>query len=198
SFPGLNFTPMTPQFGDNIIHCMSLSKAGLPGERIGIAIGNPKWIEVLQSFQTNACIHASRYGQALVARAINSGVLVNISKNVICPHYQSKFEIVESTLNKLMPKDFPWFLHLGEGAIFSWLWLRDLPITDSQLYQKLKEVSVIVVPGSSFFPGLRQEWEHKHQCIRISLTATNEEIKTGMERLAQMVQEIYQNSVVSI
>ena len=45
-FPCLNFTTMNPQFGDNIIHCMSLSKAGLPGERIGIAIGNKKWIQV--------------------------------------------------------------------------------------------------------------------------------------------------------
>jgi len=57
-FPALNFTEMTPQFGDNIIHCLSLSKAGLPGERIGIAIGNPQLIRILESFQTNACIHS--------------------------------------------------------------------------------------------------------------------------------------------
>ena len=35
-FPALNFTEMKPVFGENIIHCISLSKAGLPGERIGV------------------------------------------------------------------------------------------------------------------------------------------------------------------
>ena len=49
-FPALNFTEMTPQFDDNIIHCMSLSKAGLPGERIGIAIGDAQLIQILGVF----------------------------------------------------------------------------------------------------------------------------------------------------
>ena len=64
-------------------------------------------------------------------------------------------------------------------------------MTDWDLYQKLKEVGVIVVPGSSFFPGLKTEWEHKQQCIRISLTATDQEITEGMKRLAQVVESIY-------
>jgi Alanine-alpha-ketoisovalerate (or valine-pyruvate) aminotransferase len=67
------------------------------------------------------------------------------------------------------------------------LWLKDLPMTDWALYQSLKKVGVIVVPGSSFFPGLREEWSHKQQCIRISLTATDEDIKEGIERLAKMI-----------
>ena len=195
-FPALNFTAMTPQFGDNILHCMSLSKAGLPGERIGIAIGNPKLIEVLESFQTNACIHSPRYGQAIAARAIASGKLADISLNVIRPHYQRKLEILESTLAESMPTELPWFLHRGEGAIFAWLWLKDLPITDWDLYQELKKVGIIVVPGSSFFPGLREEWQHKQECIRISLTATESEIATAMRRLAKVVEGVYQKSLV--
>jgi valine--pyruvate aminotransferase len=190
-FPALNFSSMTPIFGKNIIHCSSLSKAGLPGERIGIAIGDPQIIQVLESFQTNACIHASRYGQAIAARAIASGSLAKIATNVISPFYKHKFEIVETTLAEAMPQNLPWFLHKGEGAIFSWLWLRDLPITDWEFYQELKKVGVIVVPGNSFFPGLREEWRHKHECIRISLTASDEEISTAMRRLAEVVEKVY-------
>jgi valine--pyruvate aminotransferase len=196
-FPALNFTDMTPVFGENIIHCMSLSKAGLPGERIGIAIGDEKLIRVLESFQTNLCIHSSRYGQAIAARAISSGAIADISTGVIRPYYQNKFTVVESSLDAAMPKDLPWFLHRGEGAIFAWLWLEDLPITDWELYQQLKQVGVIVVPGSSFFPGLNENWPHKQQCIRISLTANDEEIATGMQRLAKVVQEVYQRAIVS-
>lgn len=196
-FPALNFTEMTPVFGDNILHCMSLSKAGLPGERIGIAIGNEKWIEALECFQANMSLHSSRYGQAIAAFAINSGALVEISHTVIRPFYQNKFTVLETSLEQAMPKNLPWFLHRGEGAIFAWLWLEDLPITDWEFYQRLKQVGVIIVPGSTFFPGLEEEWAHKHQCFRISLTGSDEEIATGMQRLAKVAEEAYQRAVVS-
>ena len=185
-FPSLNFTPMQPQFGDNIIHCLSLSKAGLPGERIGIAIADKKWIQLLESFQTNASIHSPRYGQAIAAKAISSGRLAEISTNIIRPHYHKKLEILATTLDKAMPQDRSWFLHQGEGAIFAWLWLQDLPMSDWEFYQELKKVGVITVPGSTFFPGLREDWSHKTQCLRISLTATESEIATAMKRLAEV------------
>ncbi|MEO0835042.1 MAG: valine--pyruvate transaminase [Cyanobacteria bacterium J06642_3] len=194
-FPALNFTPMKPQFGDNIIHCMSLSKAGLPGERIGIAIGDSKLIQILESFQTNACIHSSRYGQAIAARAIASGRLADLATNVIRPHYQRKIELLATTLDAAMP-DIPWYLHQAEGAIFAWLWLKDLPMTDWEFYQELKQVGVIAVPGSTFFPGLRDKWQHKQECLRISLTATEAEIAEAMKRLAQVAARVYQKSRV--
>lgn len=189
-FPALNFTEMTPIFGGNVLHCMSLSKAGLPGERIGIAIGDEHLIEVLESFQTNLCIHSSRYGQAIAARAIASGALATLSETVIRPFYQQKFKILEATLDAAMP-DLPWYLHQGEGAIFAWLWLDQLPGNDWALYQKLKEVGVIVVPGSTFFPGLRAEWAHKHQCLRISLTGSDADLAIAMQRLAIAVEQTY-------
>ncbi len=197
-FPALNFTDMTLMFGDNIIHCMSLSKAGLPGERIGIAIGNEQVIQVMESFQTNMSLHSSRYGQAIAALAIKSGALADIATHVIRPFYQSKFTVLETTLDQAMPKDLPWFLHRGEGAIFAWLWLQDLPISDWDFYQQLKQVGVIVVPGNSFFPGLQEDWAHKHQCLRISLTASDEELKIGMQRLAKVAEQVYEQSAVSI
>lgn len=197
-YPALNFTEMTPVFGDNIIHCMSLSKVGLPGERIGIAIGDAQIIQVLESFQTNTCLHPSRYGQAIAARAIDSGALADIATNVIRPFYQNKFTVLETTLDQAMPKDLPWFLHRGEGAIFAWLWLQDLPISDWEFYQQLKQVGVIVVPGNSFFPGLQEDWPHKHQCLRISLTASDEELSTGMQRLAKVAEQVYEQSAVSV
>ncbi|MEM9218816.1 MAG: valine--pyruvate transaminase [Cyanobacteria bacterium P01_F01_bin.150] len=190
-FPALNFTEMQPILAPNVVHCLSLSKAGLPGERIGIAIGDPAVIQVLEAFQTNLCIHSARYGQAIAARAIRSGALAQISRDVIRPHYQDKMAVLEQTLDAVMPSNLPWFLHRGEGAIFAWLWLKDLPSTDWDVYQALKAVDVIVVPGHSFFPGLQGEWEHTRQCFRISLTATKDEIAIAMKRLAQVVEQVY-------
>jgi valine--pyruvate aminotransferase len=195
-FPALNFTEMTPIFGHNIVHCTSMSKAGLPGERIGITLADEAIIEVLESFLTNLCLHSSRYGQAIAARAIRSGALVELSERVIRPHYQHKFAVLEKALDAAMPSDLPWFLHRGEGSIFAWLWLKDLPMRDWEFYQRLKQVGVIVVPGSPFFPGLRDDWSHMHECFRISLTASDAELETAMQRLAQVVEHVYQPAVV--
>ncbi|MEM9541831.1 MAG: valine--pyruvate transaminase [Cyanobacteria bacterium P01_E01_bin.42] len=190
-YPALNFTEMRPILGDNIVHCLSLSKAGLPGERIGVAIASPEIIDILDGFQNNSCIHSPRYGQAIAAKAIASGRLAELSKTIIRPHYQQKLEVLETTLEAALPQDLPWFLHRGEGSVFAWLWLQNLPITDLDLYQKLKETGVILVPGSTFFPGLQEEWEHKHQCLRISLTATPEDIVKGMKKLAEAIVRVY-------
>lgn len=190
-FPALNFTEMTPLFGDNLVHCMSLSKAGLPGERLGVVVGSPSVIQTLEAFQTNFCIHSSRYGQAIATRAIQSGQLAQLSASVIRPHYREKFGVLEASLDAAMPGDRPWYLHKGEGAIFAWLWLDELPMSDWAFYQALKKVGVIVVPGSSFFPGLAEDWPHKHQCVRISLTATKEELEQAMGRIGEVVQGIY-------
>ncbi len=195
-YPALNFTDMTPVFSDNIVHCMSLSKAGLPGERLGIAIGDPAIIQTLECFQTNLCIHSSRYGQAIAARAIASGELARLSEQVIRPYYQDKFAVLEAALAQAMPRDRPWYLHRGEGAIFAWLWFDQLPITDSELYQQLKQRGGIVVPGHPFFPGLQDDWPHTHQCIRISLTADRDALVTAMGRLGQLVTQLYQGQGV--
>ncbi len=190
-FPALNFSAMTPMFGGSVVHCLSLSKAGLPGERIGVAIADESIIQVLDAFQTNLCIHSPRYGQAIAARAIASGALAQISEQVIRPHYQRKMNILEETLDAALPKDLPWFLHQGEGAIFAWIWFQDLPITDRELYQALKAQDVIAVPGEPFFPGLREPWPHTQQCLRMSLTATEADIAIAMKRLATVVEQVY-------
>ncbi|MEO0854215.1 MAG: valine--pyruvate transaminase, partial [Cyanobacteria bacterium J06648_11] len=196
-FPNLTYTDMQPIWADNVIHCMSLSKAGLPGERIGIAIGHPDLLLALESFQTNAAIHSSRFGQAIAARAITSGELARLAASVIKPHYQTKFDRLEAAFDREMPDDVPWYLHKGEGAIFAWLWLKDAPITDVEIYNEIKQERVIVVPGGSFFPGLeREDWEHKQQCLRISLTATPEEIEAGVAAIARVVNRVYNSSRV--
>jgi valine--pyruvate aminotransferase len=193
-YPALNFTPMTPMFGENIVHCMSLSKAGLPGERLGIAIGDPQVIHVLECFLTNLCIHSSRYGQAIAARAIASGALAQVSATVIRPYYQDKFAVLEAALAEAMPDDVPWYLHRGEGSIFAWIWFDQLPITDWQLYQQLKQRDVIVVPGNAFFPGIREPWPHTQQCLRISLTAEGQDIRAAMGQLGEVVRTVYQSA----
>jgi valine--pyruvate aminotransferase len=190
-YPALNFKEMQPVFGPNVIHVVSLSKTGLPGERIGVAIGDEKWIEVLESFATNIAIHSARFGQALATKAIKSGELAQLSKEVVRPFYQNKLEEIKVACHKYLNPDLTWYLHDCQGGMFAWLWLENLPITDQELYTKLKEKGVIVVPGSGFFPGLQHDWQHSHECIRLSLTSTQESINEGVRILSEMLQELY-------
>jgi valine--pyruvate aminotransferase len=196
-FPNLVYTEMAPVWAENVIHCMSLSKAGLPGERVGIAVGDERHLAVLESFQSNANIMSSRYGQAIAAEAIRSGELARLSEEVIRPHYRCKLALAEAAFDRELPEDLPWHLHLGEGGLFVWLWLQDLPVSDTVLYHRIKREGVLVVPGSFFFPGLEEEWDHKVQCLRVSLTATDEEIEFGAHAIARAVEEAYGSEVVA-
>jgi valine--pyruvate aminotransferase len=64
-------------------------------------------------------------------------------------------------------------------------------MSDWEFYQQLKQAGVIVVPGSTFFPGFKGDWSHQQQCVRISLTASHEDLALGMQRLAEVTQQVY-------
>ncbi len=194
-FPAMNFVEMNPIIHDNIIHCMSLSKAGLPGERIGIAIGKSDFIKVMEAFQSNILIHSSRLGQRMVVNTLKNGKLPGISANYIRTHYKQKHDYLKNLLTTRMPDDIPWYLHKAEGSLFGWLWLEGLPFSDNDLYNKLKAENLIVVPGGSFFHGNRS-CPHNQECIRISLTATDEELKKGIDILSSVVKKVYSSDFI--
>lgn len=189
-FPNLAFTEIAPVLDDHVVYCMSLSKAGLPGERIGIAVGPARYLDALRAFLTNAVIHSSRFGQALAARAIGSGDLMRVSDAVVRPHYRQKFELARRLLSQAMPP-IDWYLHEFEGGLYAWLWLKDLPVSDIELYDEIKKERTFVVPGSFFFPAIDPDWRHKHECIRISLTASDAEIEKGIAAIARTAARVY-------
>lgn len=192
-FPNLAFAEIQPFRGDNVVYGMSLSKAGLPGERIGIAIGPSRYLDVVRAFLANAVLHSSRFGQAIAARAIDSGDLVRVSESSIGPYYRKQFELLRGLLLRAMP-NAEWYLHKFEGALFAWLWLKDLPISDIELYNEIKKERVFVVPGSFFFPGIDNRWKHKQECVRISLTANDEEIAKGAAAIARVAARLYRGT----
>jgi valine--pyruvate aminotransferase len=187
-FPNLAYSEMTPVFDEHIIHCVSLSKAGLPGERVGIAIAHEKYIEALEPFLSNSGIHSSRFGQALAAKTFLSGKLEALSASVVKPLYQRKLELFREALHVHLPSDLNWYLHRVEGSLFAWLWIETQEMQDLEMYQRLKERGLLCVPGSTFFPGLRDEFSHKHRCLRFSMTAPDEDLISAAAILAAELQ----------
>jgi valine--pyruvate aminotransferase len=187
-FPNLAYSEMSPVFDEHIVHCVSLSKAGLPGERVGIAIAHERYIEALEPFLSNSGIHSSRFGQALAAKTFLSGKLEALSASVVKPLYQRKLELFREALHDHLPPDLNWYLHRVEGSLFAWLWVETQQMHDLEMYQQLKERSLLCVPGSTFFPGLREEFPHKHRCLRFSMTAPDEDLVTAAAVLAAELQ----------
>ncbi|WOI61859.1 valine--pyruvate transaminase [Streptomyces fradiae] len=187
-FPRIGETRGEPALDENVVHCFSASKAGLPGERIGFAVGAPRHIAPLASFMSNSVLHAPRLAQAALARVLADGRLDDVVHNAITPHYREKRLLAEKLLAERMPSDVDWRLHSGEGGMFCWLWVDHDWFDDVTLYRELKERRVFVVPGRHFFVdplGTPGPGPHATRCFRLSLSADEATLAEGVTRLAR-------------
>ncbi len=192
-FPDILFTPATPIYEGNMIYVMSLSKIGLPSTRTSIVIANPEIVKALSALNAIISLSTGTVGQYLIKNLIESGEVLDLARNTIKPFYQKKSEAAIKTLHQHLRNDIPWHLHKSEGALFLWLWCENMPITSMELYERLKKRGVIVVPGEYFFPGFTEDWQHRHECIRISYSMKDEVVQKGLEIIADEINSIYRH-----
>lgn len=189
-FPNIIFTDVTPIWNKHTILCMSLSKLGLPATRTGIVIANEAVIKAISGINAISSLAPSSFGAALALELIQSGEIIRLSQEVIKPYYQQKAEQAVAHLwQELVGVDF--FIHKAEGALFLWLWFRDLPITSQELYERLKHRGVLVVPGHYFFPGLPEAWPHKQECIRVTYAQDEAVVRAGLRIIGEEVKRAY-------
>ncbi|WP_039658666.1 MULTISPECIES: valine--pyruvate transaminase [Pantoea] len=192
-FPGIIFSEVRPLWNPNIILCMSLSKLGLPGARCGIIIADEKTITALSNMNGIISLAPGSIGPAIANEMIRRGDLLRLSEEVIKPFYHQKVQQTIAILRRYLPEE-RCLIHKPEGAIFLWLWFRDLPITTELLYQRLKARGVLMVPGHFFFPGLEQAWPHTHQCMRMNYVPDAENIERAVQILAEEVEIAWRDS----
>ena len=68
---------------------------------------------------------------------------------------------------------------------------EDLPISSRELYRRLKQHGVLVVPGEDFFVGLDDNWQHQHECIRVSYASDAESVRKGVAIISAEVTRAY-------
>jgi valine--pyruvate aminotransferase len=66
-----------------------------------------------------------------------------------------------------------------------------MPITSEELYRRLKDRGTIVVSGHYFFPGLAEDWPHRHECIRVSYTMRDDVVRRGVDAIAEEVKRAF-------
>ncbi len=185
-FPQILFTDVQPMWNENIIMCMSMSKLGLPGIRTGVIVASEEIIDAVGSVNSVLSLSVPSVGAVLLNEMVTSGRILEISKNIIQPYYKAKMEHALAQVHASFA-GINYRVHKPEGALFLWLWFRDLPISSNELYLRLRERDVLVLSGHNFFPGLQQEWDHRDQCIRMTYSQDDEQVRRGIEAIAEEV-----------
>lgn len=191
-FPHIIFTDAKAIWNENIILCMSLSKLGLPAVRTGIVVASEEVIALISKMNAVMNLAPGGVGAALALDLVRSGDIISLSRDVIKPFYEKKSRAsLECVFKELHGVDF--HVHKPEGAFFLWLWFPELPITCMELYQRLKARGVLVVPGHYFFPGLKEEWQHKDECIRVNYSQDAEIFTVGIKIIADEVKRAFRS-----
>ncbi len=185
-FPNIVFTEADPLWNENTIVCMSLSKVGLPGVRTGIVIARPEIIEMVARVNAVTSLAPGGVGPALLTDLVRSGQIIDLAHDVIQPFYRRKMQEVLGQIHKCFD-GVDYRVHQPEGAFFVWLWFPNLPISSQQLYDRLKQRHVFVVPGQHFFPGLREPWSHTNECLRVNYAQDAKVVSAGIRIIAEEV-----------
>ena len=189
-FPDLIYTDASLHWNENTILCFSLSKLGLPATRTGIVVANEQIISALSGMNAIMNLAPNSFGSLLALDMVRDDSIKTLCQQSIHPYYEEKSRFAVACLKKHMP-DIPWKIHKPEGSMFLWVWFKELPVTSQRLYEVLKAKGVLVVSGHYFFPGMTEQWQHQHECLRITFTQNHTTVDQGVEIIAREVRKLY-------
>jgi valine--pyruvate aminotransferase len=192
-FPGAIYTEARlPVWGEDLILVFSLSKLGLPGLRTAVVLAHPEIVRRMASLTAVLGLANNNVGQAVVAPLLANGKLLEASREIIKPFYAHRRRLALETIAQHF-RGFPYRIHASEGAFFLWLWFPQLPLPTRELYERLKRRQMLLVPGEYFFFGLPSDlqWPHRHQCVRITYSQSEESIVEGLRILADELRRVH-------
>ncbi|ATQ82399.1 valine--pyruvate transaminase [Moraxella osloensis] len=198
-FPNIIYSQATLNWNEQIILCFSLSKIGLPGVRTGIVVANPQVVKAISSLNAIVNLAPTRFGAAIATPLLQDDRLKDLSDNHIRPFYQGQAKLAVQLLKQELgdlpsPYNNAMKIHKPEGAIFLWVWFKDLPITTVELYERLKAKGTLIIPSEHFFVGVDTEnFKHAHECIRLSIAQDDDTLKKGIATIGKVVRAVYAN-----
>lgn len=196
-FPNIIYSQATLNWNEQIILCFSLSKIGLPGVRTGIVVANPQVVKAISSLNAIVNLAPTRFGAAIATPLLQDDRLKDLSDNHIRPFYQGQAKLAVQLLKQELgdlpsPYNNAMKIHKPEGAIFLWVWFKDLPITTVELYERLKAKGTLIIPSEHFFVGVDTEnFKHAHECIRLSIAQDDDTLKKGIATIGEVVRAVY-------
>ena len=196
-FPNIIYSQATLNWNEQIILCFSLSKIGLPGVRTGIVVANPQVVKAISSLNAIVNLAPTRFGAAIATPLLQDDRLKDLSDNHIRPFYQGQAKLAVQLLKQELgdlpsPYNNAMKIHKPEGAIFLWVWFKDLPITTVELYERLKAKGTLIIPSEHFFVGVDTDnFKHAHECIRLSIAQDDDTLRKGIATIGEVVRAVY-------
>ncbi len=190
-FPGITFGPSQLPWSENLIVCFSLSKLGLPGLRVGIVVAQPDVIGLLTNMNTAMMLTTNSLGSRLASELFESHKLVDLVDTEIRPFYRDRANNAVALCDRYFV-GLDYLLHEPGGAIFLWIWFRNLPIRSAELYKRLKQRGVLIIPGHLFAPGLSEPTHQMSECIRVSYAQPPEIVEKGIAIIAEEVRAAFE------
>ena len=182
-FPGMIYVNERPQWNENTILTMSLSKIGLPAMRTGIVVANEEVTDILGRINALTQLAVGAAGAAMVAPLLENRELLRICREMIMPFYQRKIRDAVGFCHETLT-NCDYHIHKPEGSMFLWLWFPGL--NDNQiLYRRLKTRGVMVLSGHEFFPGLGTPWVHERECIRVNVCGEADTVFEGLRIIGE-------------
>lgn len=186
-FPGVIHNGFQPKWKPGMIFSISMSKVGLPGVRTAMIVADPAIVKALSNMNAIVSLANGNIGQALLLPLLKDDTLIKLGPQVIRPFYRERSDFAKSILANALGDKVPWALHKQEGAFFLWLWVNGLPITAKELYSRLKERKVLVIPGHYFAYGVDSDWRHPHECLRLTYSQPRSVVQEGLEIIADEI-----------
>lgn len=190
-FPGVIYEQVETLWNPQSIFVMSLSKLGLPGARTGIVVANEEVVQAITRASTIMSLACGNLGPSLMTSVLKNGELASLCETTLLPFYRTRRDFAVKCIESHLT-GVPYKLHKPEGAFFVWLWFPGLPISSTELYERLKSKGVLIMDGALFFYGLSEQTDHSTQCIRLTYCQSEKVIEDAIYILSQELKSVYE------
>ena len=188
-FPGIMAAEQSFAWRPGMVTVLSASKLGLPGLRTAIVVADAPVVALLTRAGAIENLAAGNTGAMLLERLLVSGDMPRLTAAVAAFYAnkrQTMLQLLDAALDGTAYK-----IHQPDGAFFVWLWLPELPISSSLLYQRLKERGVLVMAGEGFFFGEETHWRHARECLRLNICQSDEVMTQAVGIIAEEIKRAY-------
>lgn len=165
-----------------VIYLGSFSKIFCPGFRVGWICANEEILRKYNLIKQSSDLQANTLSQMIIAEFDKEvGFDSHVAK--LIDVYKKKRDVMLETMKEYFPSNIK-YTH-PNGGLFTWVTLPE-ELDAKDVFYKAIERKAAFVPGVSFFPSGKPK-----NYFRLNYaTASEEQIKEGIENLGKVLQEI--------
>lgn len=174
--------PLTARNPEGCLYLGSFSKVLAPGLRLGFLVAPPALYPKLLQAKQAADLHTPSFNQRVVAEVLKDGFLERHVPTIRALYRAQRDAMLQALDHEMQGLGVTW--NRPDGGMFLWARLPE-GMNAIELLPHAVEKGVAFVPGAAFYAG-----HGDPRTLRLSfVTATADQIHTGVAALAQAVRE---------